>query len=159
MNAYTSPPTNANSNSIGNSASLKTEVPLPSLCKLFGSHLSSFHRGSIGGNRALIRLDDYEPKKSAITALASGGPVTSRQNWLTTSFNNNSERQERAALTLQIDKASELGKHSRSGLKAVRIAERQGRDVVNRPTLSTVPSDCTLLSLISVLGVGRCCAL
>jgi hypothetical protein len=57
-----------------------------------------------------------------------------KADWLTTRFNNNSERQERAALTLQIDKAGEPGKHFGSGLKAVRIAERQRRDVVNRPT-------------------------
>jgi hypothetical protein len=47
----------------------------------------------------------YDPRKSAMTAFASGAPVISRQIRLPTAPDDNPGCQERAALALQIDDA------------------------------------------------------
>lgn len=54
-----------------------------------------------------------------------------KADWLITGLNNNSEREKRTALTLQINKATEMGRHFRGGLKAIRIAQRQGRHIAS----------------------------
>ena len=133
MNPYTSPTNKAISTSVGSSTSFM-KVLLRLRCPSFGLH-SPRTKGISAGIAGLMRRT-LRSRAKEISDDPFGFRRSSdfKADWLTAGLNNNLEGQERTALTLQIDKAGELGEHLRSGLKAIHITQRQGRDIANRPT-------------------------